>query len=397
MNATLEPPSTTPAAVGDGPAPAAVPASSIHFSLPASLEATAPPETVGHGRDDVRLLVSEGTDPPRHLRFTDLPSVLLAGDLLVFNTSATLPAAVPAQVDGAGGEPVGPAFDLHLSTLLPDRTWLVEPRTPLLIGSVRWDGDLDGRQLVLPAGGRATVLGPWPGSRRLWRARLDLPASLPRYLAAVGHPIRYRYVAEPWPIEAYQTIFGREPASAELASAARAFTPEIVTELVVRGVGLAPITLHTGVSSLEAHEAPYPERFRVPAATAERVVDAHRHGHRVVAVGTTSVRALESATGPDGRVHAADGWTDVVISPERGVTNVDGLLTGWHEPEATHLAMLEAVAGPEPLRLAYAAALAEGYRWHEFGDLHLLLPARPASSVRATAEPSTVGSCPTMP
>ena len=111
---------------------------------------------------------------------------------------------------------------------------------------------------------------------------------------------------------------------------------------------LAPITLHTGVSSLEAHEAPYPERFRVPAATAERVNDARLHGHRVVAVGTTSVRALESAVGPDGCVEAADGWTDLVISPERDVRVVDGLLTGWHEPEATHLAMLEAVAGSKP-------------------------------------------------
>ena len=381
MTTTIEPPSTAVATAAR--AEPAVPRSTIRFTLPPEREATAPAEAVGHGRDDVRLMVSEGDAPPRHLRFSDLPSVLLPGDLLIVNTSATLPAALPAQLEGPTGAPAGAAFDLHLSTQLPDRTWLVEPRTPRLIGSLPRDGDIDGRTLVLPAGGRATVLGRWPGSRRLWRARLDLPAALPRYLAAVGHPIRYAYVAQPWPISAYQTIFGREAASAEMASAARAFTPELVTELVVRGIGLAPITLHTGVSSLEAHEAPYPERFRVPATTAERVHDARSHGHRVVAVGTTSVRALESAVGSDGRSHPADGWTDLVISPERGVPVVDGLLTGWHEPEATHLAMLEAVAGPGPLRLAYAAALAEDYRWHEFGDLHLLLPAPSEAGPRA--------------
>jgi S-adenosylmethionine:tRNA ribosyltransferase-isomerase len=397
MTAVLDPPAGTLLERHAETSPPA-PTSSIHFTLPAALEATTPAEVAGHGRDDVRLMVSEGTAPPRHLRFADLPSVLRAGDLLVVNTSATVPAAIPAQAEGPGATPGGEPFDLHLSTLLPDQTWLVEPRRPRLIGSARWDGDV-APDLVLPAGGRATVLGRWPGSQRLWRARLDLPAPLPRYLAAVGHPIRYAYVAEPWPIEAYQTVFGREPASAEMASAARAFTPELVTELVVRGVGVAPITLHTGVSSLEAHEAPYPERFRVSAETAERVDDTHRHGHRVIAVGTTSVRALESAAGPDGSVHAADGWTDLVISAERGVRVVDGLLTGWHEPEATHLAMLEAVAGPEPLRLAYPAALAEGYRWHEFGDLHLLLPG-PAGAAAPPARrgaTSTVGACPTLP
>jgi S-adenosylmethionine:tRNA ribosyltransferase-isomerase len=171
-------------------------------------------------------------------------------------------------------------------------------------------------------------------------------------------------------------VFGREPGSAEMASAARAFTPSIVTELVVHGIDLAPITLHTGVSSLEGREAPYPERFHVPASTAERVRDTRTHGHRVVAVGTTSVRALESAAGSDGVIQPADGWTDLVITPALGVRVVDGLLTGWHEPEATHLAMLEAIAGPEALRLAYDAAIAERYHWHEFGDLHLLLPDR---------------------
>ena len=154
----------------------------------------------------------------------------------------------------------------------------------------------------------------------------------------------------------------------------RPFTAEVITRLVAKGVGVAPIVLHTGVASLEADELPYPERARVSATTAQRVNATHAAGARVIAVGTTVVRALESAADDTGRVRAFDGWTDLVVTPERGVHAVDGLLTGWHEPEASHLLMLEAVAGRPLLESSYAASLAEGYQWHEFGDVHLIVP-----------------------
>jgi S-adenosylmethionine:tRNA ribosyltransferase-isomerase len=188
-----------------------------------------------------------------------------------------------------------------------------------------------------------------------------------------GRPIRYGYVDRPWPIGAYQNVYVTEPGSAEMPSAGRPFTPEVITRLVAKGVDVAPLVLHTGVASLEADELPYPERVKVPATTAERVNVAHAGGHRVVAVGTTVVRALETAAGRSGRVEPYDGWTDLVITPERGVVVVDGLLTGWHEPEASHLLLLEAVAGRELLERSYGASLADGYRWHEFGDVHLIL------------------------
>ena len=136
-----------------------------------------------------------------------------------------------------------------------------------------------------------------------------------------------------------------------MPSAARPFTAGLVAELVSRGVQFAPLTLHTGVASAEAHEPPYPERFAVPAATARLVNAARAGGGRVVAVGTTAVRALESAAGrATAWCGAAAGWTDLVVTPERGVRAVDGLLTGLHEPEASHLLMLEAVAGRAALR-----------------------------------------------
>ncbi len=193
-------------------------------------------------------------------------------------------------------------------------------------------------------------------------------------MARHGRPIRYRYVPRDWPLAAYQTVFAIEPGSAEMPSAARPFTAEVVTRLVSRGIAIAPLTLHTGVSSLEGNERPYAERFRVPPATATLVNATHRGGGHVIAAGTTVVRALETVTDHAGTVHPGEGWTDVVVTPQRGVRAVDGLLTGWHEPEASHLAMLEAVAGREALVAAYEAAFEQGYRWHEFGDSHLLLP-----------------------
>jgi S-adenosylmethionine:tRNA ribosyltransferase-isomerase len=159
-----------------------------------------------------------------------------------------------------------------------------------------------------------------------------------------------------------------------MPSAARPFTAEVVTGLVARGVDVAPIVLHCGVASLEEGEAPYAEQYRVPADTARRIELARRHGGRVVAVGTTVVRALETVADDAGHVHPGAGWTELVVTPERGVRAVDGLITGWHEPAASHLLLLEAVAGRPLLEASYAAALDEGYRWHEFGDSHLILP-----------------------
>jgi S-adenosylmethionine:tRNA ribosyltransferase-isomerase len=158
-----------------------------------------------------------------------------------------------------------------------------------------------------------------------------------------------------------------------MPSAARPFTARLVAELASRGVQFAPLTLHTGVASAEAHEPPYPERFEVPATTAWLVNAARAGGGRTVAVGTTAVRALESSVDADGVVRGASGWTDVVVTPGSGVRAVDGLLTGLHEPQASHLLMLEAIAGRAALSRGYREAVRHRYLWHEFGDVHLIL------------------------
>jgi S-adenosylmethionine:tRNA ribosyltransferase-isomerase len=310
------------------------------------------------------MLVSDRRDGSlAHRSFRDLPRVLRAGDMLVVNTSGTLAAALPARL---AGRPV----ELRLSTRLRRSTWVVELRngdgTPLRPPPIP-------ARVDLPGGARAELAVPFGDSDRLALARLELDAPLERYLERHGRPIRYGYVEAELPIDAYQTVFALHPGSAEMPSAGRPFTSSLVTELVSRGILVAPITLHTGVSSPELGEPPYPERFRVPEATARLVTAVHGWQGRVVAVGTTVARALETTAAPDGTVSAGRGWTSLVITPQRGLWATDGLLTGWHEPRSSHLQILEAVGGPDLVARSYREASARRYRRHEFGDLHLIL------------------------
>jgi S-adenosylmethionine:tRNA ribosyltransferase-isomerase len=339
--------------------------SAVAFDLPRALEATAPPEARGLARDEVRLMVAErATCRIRHARFHDLPRFLDSGDLLVVNTSATLPAALPAARED-GTEPM-----LHVATQAPhmpgDRWWVVELREARHVQV--------GERVAV--GGDATfeIAAPYAGGTRLWLARFAGDEPLPAHLNRHGRPIRYSYVPQQWPLADYQTVFALRPGSAEMPSAGRPFTPALITRLVAQGVLVAPLVLHTGVSSPERHEPPYPERYEVPETTARLVNQVRAAGGRVIAVGTTVVRALESAAAPGGTVAASKGWTGLVVTPERGLYAIDGLITGWHEPQASHLQLLEAAAGEPLLRRCYDEALRAGYLWHEFGDSHLILP-----------------------
>ena len=359
------------------------------FTLPSHLEAAEPPEARGLRRDEVRLLVSRlDTNSVEHARFNDLARWLAPGDVLVVNTSATLNAAL--LVDDLHG----PALELHLSTQLPGGFWTVELRERNDVASVPYGRARAGNTLALSGGGRATLLAPYPfidaveSPSRLWIAALQLPEPVTTYLDRHGFPIRYGYVRRGWPLAMYQTVFATEPGSAEMPSAGRPFTPELVTALVSRGIEIAPLVLHTGVASLEDHEPPYEEFYRVSRQTADRVNNARRAGHRIIAVGTTVVRALETVTDNRGISSPAEGWTRLIVTRDRPVRSVDGLITGLHEPRATHLALLEAVAravihktshqrsgtsASSHLLRAYAAARHAGYLWHEFGDSHLIL------------------------
>jgi S-adenosylmethionine:tRNA ribosyltransferase-isomerase len=325
------------------------------FVLPPDGEARVPPEARGLARDEVRMAVVTA-DRTHHRRVRELADWLEPGDLLVVNTSATLPSALPGGV--------------HVSAELDDGSWVVELRRP--------DGHgprpgAAGEVVRLPDGVRLRLHEPHPaGQTRLWRATTLPVVDRVAYLRQHGVPIRYPYVDGSWPIDALQNVYAAVPGSAEMPSAGRPLSREVLVDLVAAGVVVAPLVLHTGVASQEAHEPPQPEWYAVPPAT-QRLVDVTlAAGGRVVAVGTTVVRALETAAaGPP------SGWTSLVLSAARPAQVVSGLLTGLHEPEASHLDLLEAVAGGALVDRAYADVTATGaphYLWHEFGDSMLLLP-----------------------
>lgn len=349
------------------------PAAGTTFEVPPELSATEPPEARGLDRDEVRLLVARTHGPLRHTTFRALPTALRRGDLLVVNTSDTEPAAV----EGHRGD--GTPVVLHVSGPAPDGLHVVELRTS--DGRRVTDG-VAGEAVQLPYGVVASLLTGHPdphvaAGSRLWRARIPVAGGVRPWLARCGRPIRYPHVRGEWPIDAHRTVFARaetDYGSAEMPSAGRPFTPALLDALRRRGVGVARLVLHTGVSSLEADETPLPERYRVSEATADAVNAARAAGGRIVAVGTTAARALETAAASDGRISPRSGWTHLVLGPGRRARVVDGLVTGWHEPASSHLLLLEAVAGSRLVARAYAAALEHRYRWHEFGDSCLLLP-----------------------
>jgi S-adenosylmethionine:tRNA ribosyltransferase-isomerase len=332
----------------------------LAFELPEELAAVEPPEERGLARDEVRLMASRRAGGRiEHRAFRELPDLLTPADLLVVNVSATLPAAVP------GKRADGNTVRVHFSTRAPglDERWrVVELRSPDGARPVRGRA---GERIELRGGAALELVAPYARGVRLHLARLDARQPLLDYLHRHGEPIRYGYVPRPWPLDAYQNVYAAVPGSSEMPSAGRPFTAELITRLVANGIAVAPITLHAGVSSPERHEPPFPEWFEVPAHTARLVEATRSAGGRVIAVGTTVVRALE--TGKQA------GWTNLVITPDRELTAVDGLITGWHEPEASHLDLLGAVAGQELLERSYRAALENGYLWHEFGDSQLIV------------------------
>lgn len=338
--------------------------SEFEFERPRELEATAPPETRGLGRDGVRLMVTDARGSSHH-GFSDLPSLLAPGDVLVVNESATLAASLPAR--GPSGD-----FLLNMSTRYAAAVWLAEPRWGIgAPGPV----PLEPGTAVLVGSARFYPIGPYPGIPRLWFFRSE--GDVGRAMADHGRPIRYGYVAHPYGLDAYQTIFSRVPGSAEMPSAGRPFTRSVLRRLEGRGVEIRRVVLHTGVSSLESEPGGdvippvYPEPFEVSPSTSEAVNRARSGGHRVVAVGTTVLRALETAW--DGaRLVPRRGFTQLTIGPGRPTPSVDGLVTGFHDPRTSHLALLFGFAGEDRVRAAYAEAVRARYLWHEFGDSHLV-------------------------
>lgn len=339
------------------------------FELPDALSASGPPEKRGLARDGVRLLAADRrTGALHHGRFRDLADFLRPGDCLVLNASRTLPASLPARL---GGAPV----EVRLARRSDADLWAA-----LILDAFEnpRQGDESGT-LSFPGGLTAEVSGRDPANPRLRRIRFsESGPGLMQRLSRMGKPVRYWYASEAWDLDWYQTVFAREPGSMEMPSAGRAFTWRMLLDLRKRGIATAFLVLHAGLSSYMDLEfdASHPisvEPYRIGPDAAAAVNRARDSGGRIIAVGTTVVRALESAAGPDGRVQAREAATALRITRDHPLKVADGLITGFHEPEASHLDLLTAFLPEERLAAVYMEALGREYLWHEFGDINLIL------------------------
>ncbi len=356
----------------------------LRFELPDSLAAPEPPEVRGLSRDEVRLMrVDRQTGAISHDTFRHLPDHLRAGDCLVLNASRTLPASLEATAGQLGARLL-----VRLARRLDARTF-----SALLLdaGDNPWETDAGGLVLDMGGGLTARVEGRDQSNPRLWRLQFASEgADLMEAVTRLGSPVRYWYAGSQWDIDYYQTVYAREPGSMEMPSAGRAFTWRLLQELRRRRVELAFIVLHAGLSSymdpeVDAQHLVSEEPYSISPEAAAAVNAAKRAGGRVVAVGTTVVRALESAVDDAGQVAAKDGSTQLHIGSNHTLRVVDGLLTGFHEPASSHLEMLSAFLPEEWLKASYDAALAERYLWHEFGDLNLILQGAQHSAGGAAA------------
>jgi S-adenosylmethionine:tRNA ribosyltransferase-isomerase len=348
-------------------------ATPFSFFLPPELSAKEPPERRGIARDRVRLMVIDRqTNQVTHSRFDKLGDFLRPGDLLIFNSSRTLPAAL----DGCAA-PIGPCMQVRLAEHLPDDSWLA-----LLLcqqGDPFGCGLRDGMSIRFSAELSAIVEKQDIHIPRLWKLRFSQSGTeLIDSFYHVGQPIRYEYVSAPWDLEYYQTVYAKEPGSSEMPSAGRAFTWKLLFDLKRQGIDTAQIVLHTGLSSymddeLDSSHLASEEEYFISEGAAEKINCTHQAGGRVIAVGTTVVRALESAVNEMGQVQARHNYTRLRITKDHRLKAVEGLLTGMHEPEASHLDLLTAFLPAEEIRSAYVDAVQLEYLWHEFGDLNLII------------------------
>ncbi|WP_053366624.1 S-adenosylmethionine:tRNA ribosyltransferase-isomerase [Bacillus sp. FJAT-27245] len=336
-------------------------AGSMTFNLPPSLNAAAPPERRGVRRDHVRMMVlSKETGYGCHDSFYNLDQYLNEGDVLVLNSSRTIPAILRGRLLEREEE-----VEIRLAGKIDGSRWYALIVSPSLdTGETIW---FSGRlEAVVEKAAGDTPLSVICFSKS--------GTSLFDEIYSLGEPIRYEYIETPWSLDYYQTVFASHPGSVEMPSAGRAFSWELLFKLRRKGVKIAFIQLHTGLSyflddNFDHHPSKIKEEYAIPEETLLAITEARLSGKRVIAAGTTVVRALETAMAT-GQAH---GWTNLFIHPGYELKAVNGILTGLHEPEASHLAMLSAFISQDKLYVAYMDAVEAKYLWHEFGDMNLIL------------------------
>jgi len=332
------------------------------YELPADRIARYPAER----RDESRLLVVGEARPPRHLRFRDLAELFRPGDLLVVNETKVMPARL------LGRKPTGAPSEIFLLRPVPGSA------DPCLWEAlVRPGGKLKpGRTVLIADDLSVDIVESAAGGGRVVRLHTDIPVE--RALERHGRMPLPPYLGredEPLDRERYQTVYARALGSVAAPTAGLHFTPEVLSALAAGGVRRVALTLHVGIGTFRpvegedigAHEMHH-EWYEVPAATAAEVNEARATGGRVWAVGTTTVRTLESVADAQGRVTAGAGMTDLFIRPGYAFRAVDCMLTNFHLPRSTLLMLVAAFAGYEPIMQAYREAIATGYRFYSYGD-----------------------------
>ncbi|MDQ0415537.1 S-adenosylmethionine:tRNA ribosyltransferase-isomerase [Mesobacillus stamsii] len=335
----------------------------MDFYLPENLNANLPPEKRGLKRDQVRLMtLSRKTGEIQHDRFDHLPYFLQPGDLIILNNSRTIPASLQGDCIREGVQ-ILPRVEIRLARRIFDDTW----DALIIANSVRMGDVLHFSEKLT-----ATVIAEIDTSP-LKTIKFNKGGSeLLNLIYILGAPIRYEYIEQPWDLNYYQNVFATHPGSVEMPSAGRAFSWELLFDLKKKGIQVDFIQLHTGLSYLlEDHVDPKenPEEYHIRQHTMEQILKAHSSGKKVIAVGTTVVRALESAA----RNEELSGATNLYIDQDSSLKIVDGIITGFHEPRASHLDMLTAFLPKHHLFHAYQQAIHEGYLWHEFGDMNLII------------------------
>ncbi|GEL78624.1 S-adenosylmethionine:tRNA ribosyltransferase-isomerase [Tenuibacillus multivorans] len=330
------------------------------FEIPKDLNASLPAEYRNGSRDQVKMMVTEAGETT-FTSFKNLSDYVQPGDVLIFNNTRTIPASLKVEWKDK-------IIEIRLSQQIDNLIWE---------GIVLKENVNIGDRLIVSSNLTFAVMGQGSEAPLLQlESGLNTQETIMEILS-VGEPIRYDYIYQPFPINTYQTVYGSVPGSMEMPSAGRAFTWQIINTLKEKGAKVGFVQLFTGLSYYEKDRWPnpsnHPERFCVSKEVADLVNQAKRKGNRVIAVGTTVVRALESAGKLGDVVEKNNEYTDLYVNERYERKVVDSLLTGLHEPEASHLDMLTSWLSKDEITALYHEAIERQFLWHEFGDLHLIL------------------------
>lgn len=344
----------------------------IRFNLTDEQNIKKPHELRGINRDHVKLFVIDRKNARTyHSAFNHLSDFLRRGDLLIFNSGRTLPASLKTVNYKAQQN-----LEVRLAEHLPDDSWLV---LFLYQNKTHFHSNLKpGLKIKFESGLSASIIERNIHNPRLWKIKFSVTGQeLINIFNQIGKPIHYGYISAPLPLEYFLTVFSKDPLTSQMPNAGRAFTWKMIFDLKNKGIDTAFLTIHTGLSSyLDNSKAGHlmtEEEYFISASTADKIEAAKISNGRIVAVGTSVVRAIESSALQSGKVIPGHAYTSLRITEEYKLKIADGLITGFHEPEASHLDLISAFLSPAVIKKTYEEAIEKKYLWHEFGDLCLIL------------------------